>query len=100
MISGGGTSESNSISGSLKKVSGYTGYSDNPDEQSGYYVPVKLSAKGETMTFKQDGIQMQGKVNIPYSQNTSVRVEPNHDYTIEVDGVQAAEFNTFGTEFL
>ena len=45
-----------SVVGTIKKVTGYTQFSSNKEEQSGYYFPFKLTKTGTTMTLKKNGV--------------------------------------------
>lgn len=52
------TSESIVVTGSLKHVTGFTGFNEsNPEEQSGYYLPfvVKPEEDGATVSVQVDG---------------------------------------------
>lgn len=79
------------VTGTLKKVTGYTKYSDNPDEQSGYYFPVTLAKTGTTMSIKKNGTYI--KQDVPYEQDIVLRVERGDVFTIEVDDTEVVTLN-------
>lgn len=80
------------VTGTFHYVTGYTGFSSNEEEQSGYYFPFKLgsSVSGETMTFKKNGVPT--KTDIPFDADIVFRVTAGDTFTVEVDGAPAVAF--------
>ena len=53
MIGPGATVDKNgNVKATLKKVEGFTEFSSEEEEQSGYYFPFSLTVTGSKMTFK------------------------------------------------
>lgn len=80
------------VTGTFHHVTGYTGFSSNAEEQSGYYFPFKLgsSVSGETMTFKKNGVPT--KTDIPFDADIVFRVTAGDTFAVEVDGAPAVAF--------
>ncbi len=49
--------KSGAVTGTLKAVTGYTGFSGTASEQSGHYLPLKLNAKygGQSISVQRNG---------------------------------------------
>ena len=90
-------SDDGSVLGSFKKVSGYTGFSDNPGEQSGYYFPFKLEKTGEKMTFKKNGVTV--KDEIGWEEDNVFRVTSTDTFEVIVDGTSVVTFNFKKAQF-
>lgn len=81
-----------SVTGTLKKVTGYTGFSEEVND--GYFFPFKLTQPGTTMTLKLNGVAYEGKENIPFSESVVLFVSDRNDtWTIEVDGSPVITLN-------
>ena len=93
MIQGVVVEADGKVQGTLLKVEGYTGFSDVPEEQSGYYFPFVLNKKGTLMTFKKNGSS--SKESIPWEADNVFRVEQDDTFEILVDGkdVVALDFS-------
>ena len=55
-----------SVYGTLKYITGYTGFSSNGEEQAGYYFPFVIAKTGTTMSLKKNGVAAPGKENMPF----------------------------------
>lgn len=81
-----------SVTGTLLKVTGYTGFSSNPAEQSGHYFAFNLEKTGTLMTFRKNGVAV--KTNIAWEATNVFRVENINDtFDVLVDGILAVSFN-------
>ena len=89
------------VVGTFKPVTGYTGFSDNPAEQSGYYFPFTLSGNGvgTTMTFKKNGVDNPEKTDIPWEANNVFRVTQSDTFTILIDGHEYVTLNFADSTF-
>lgn len=81
------------VTGTIKKVTGYTQFSSKTDEQSGYYFPFKLTKTGTQMTLKKNGVAAEGKENIAFDSDIILRVTKGDTFTVEVDGSPVVTFN-------
>lgn len=81
------------VTGTIKKVTGYTQFSSNTEEQSGYYFPFKLTKTGTQMTLKKNGVAAEGKENIAFDPEIIFRVSQGDTFTVEVDGSPVVTFN-------
>ena len=81
------------VTGTIKKVTGYTQFSSNEEERNGYYFPFKLAKTGTQMTIKKNGIAAEGKENMAFDPDIILRVTKEDTFTIEVDGAQVVTFN-------
>ena len=81
------------VTGTFHHVTGYTGFSSNAEEQSGYYFPFKLgeSVSGETMTFKKNGVPT--KQDIPFDAEVVFRVSANDTFEVLVGAESIVTFN-------
>lgn len=82
-----------SVVGTLKKVTGYTGFSSIKEEQSGYYFPFKLIKTGTTMTLKKNGVAGEGKEDMPFNPDIVLRVSKGDKFTVEVDDSDVITLN-------
>ena len=82
-----------SVVGTIKKVTGYTQFSSNEAEQSGYYFPFKLTKTGTTMTLKKNGVAGEGKEDMPFDPEIILRVSKEDTFTIEVDDTPVVTLN-------
>lgn len=82
-----------SVTGTFKKVTGYTQFSSIEEEQSGYYFPFKLTQTGTKMTIKKNGVAAEGKENMTFDPDIILRVTKTDTFTIEVDGSPVVTFN-------
>lgn len=90
--------ENGRVTGTLLHVTGYTGFNEEkPEEQSGYYLPFKLTKTGEKMTFKKNGRTV--KKDIPWESESVLRVTQSDRFTIEVDGAAVVTFIFSDTVF-
>lgn len=84
--------EDGSVTGTLKYVTGYTEFSNNADEQTGNYFPVKLKVSGSKLSILKNGIVIVN--NIPFDPDIVLRVTaPTDTFKIEVDGKEIATFS-------
>ena len=81
------------VTGTLKKVTGYTDFSSNPEEQSGYYFPFKLTKTGKKMSLKKNGVAAEGKENMTFDPEIILRVSKEDTWKIEVDESEVITFN-------
>lgn len=83
-----------SVAGTLKKVTGFTGFSSIKEEQSGYYFPFKLTQSGTKMTLKKNGVAGEGKEDMSFDPEIILRITERTDkWTVEVDGAPVVTFN-------
>lgn len=82
-----------SVVGTIKKVTGYTQFSSNEAEQSGYYFPFKLTKTGTTMTLKKNGVAGEGKEDMPFDPDIVLRVSKGDKFTVEVDDSDVITLN-------
>lgn len=83
--------ENGNVTGTLKNVTGYTGFSSNTAEQSGHYFPFTLVNTGTNMTFKKNGVV--SKDSIPFEANNVFRITSNSDtFEVLVDGTSVITF--------
>lgn len=92
---------SGTVTGTLKYVTGFTGFSSNVTEQNGYYFPLKLTQTGTKMTIKANGETRTDKTDIPFDSEILLKVA-NKDtiFTIEVDGTEVVTLNFRKATFL
>lgn len=84
--------EDGTVTGTLKHVTGYTGFnSSDPEEQEGYYFPFRLSQTGTTMTFKKNGVET--KKNIAWEADNVFRVSKTDTFEVLVDDESVVTFN-------
>ena len=80
------------VLGTIRKVTGYTGFNDtDPEEQEGYYFPFVLEKSGETMSFLKNGSPV--KSDITWEANNVFRVSQSDQFTVKVDGVTVVTLN-------
>ena len=84
--------EDGTVTGTLKHVTGYTGFNESdPEEQEGYFFPFRLSQAGATMTFKKNGVE--SKIGIAWEANNVFRVTKDDTFEVLVDDVSVVTFN-------
>lgn len=84
--------EDGSVTGTLKYVTGYTGFSGRKAEQEGNFFPFCLEKQGDTMTFKKNGAAK--KSGIPWEKDNVFRIDDKSTkFTVEVDGEEVITFN-------
>lgn len=84
--------EDGTVTGTLKHVTGYTGFNEaEPEEQEGYYFPFRLSKTGTTMSFKKNGEP--GKTDIPWEADNVFRVTASDTFEVLVDEASVVTFN-------
>lgn len=85
--------KSGDVLGTLHYVGNYEGFSNDPEEQQGYYFPFHLGgAPGEKMTLSKNGEPK--KKGIPYDPDIIVRLEsPSDTATVGVDGSVVVKLN-------
>ena len=76
--------EDGRVEGTFKHVTGYTGFSDNAEEQEGYYFPFRLAKSGEKMEFRKNGDKSSGE--IPWEADNVFRVTASDTFEVLVDG--------------
>ncbi len=79
------------VTGTLKHVTGYTGFSDNEEEQEGNYFPFRLTKTGEKMEFRKNGDKSSGE--IPWEADNVFRVTASDTFEVLVDGESVVTFN-------
>ena len=82
-----------SVVGTLKKVTGYTGFSSIKEEQNGHYFPFKLTQSGTKMTLKKNGVAGEGKEDMPFDPDIVLRVSRGDKFTVEVDDSDVITLN-------
>ncbi len=84
-----------SVVGTIHYVTDYVGFNEsNPDEQEGYFFPVRLTGSGSKMTLKKDGVAKEEKTGMKYDPNLILRVDgQNTVWSIEVDGNEVVKLN-------
>lgn len=83
-----------SVTGTLKKVTGYAGFSEDEKYQTGYFLPLKLTQSGTTMTLKKNGVAFEGKEDIPFNASVVLFVSDRTDkWTIDVDDSDVITLN-------
>lgn len=89
-----------SVTGTFKKVIGYTQFSNKPEEQNGHYFPFRLTKTGKKMTLKKNGVAGEGKENMAFDPEIVLRIPQKNDkWTIEVDGAEVVTFHFEGATF-
>lgn len=83
--------EDGSVEGTLKHVTGYTQFSEQPEEQEGYYFPFKLVKSGTTMTIKENGQEI--KQDVAWEADNVLRVTATDEFEILVDDALIAKLN-------
>ena len=84
--------EDGTVIGTLKHVTGYTGFnSEVPAEQEGYFFPFKLTKTGTTMTFKKNGEET--KKDIAWEADNVFHVTKDDIFEVLVDEVSVVTFN-------
>ena len=86
-----------SVQGTFNYVTGYTEFSSNPDEQSGYYFPFHLTKTGTSMTFKKNGSLV--KEGIPFDPDIVFRVAKGDAFEVLVDDESVVTFQFGGAAF-
>lgn len=98
MIGPGATVDKNgNVKATLKKVEGFTDFSSEPSEQSGYYFPFSLTVTGSKMTFKKNGIET--KKDIPFDKDIIFRTEKTDTWEVLVDGTSVVKLNFANATF-
>lgn len=84
--------EDGTVTGTLKHVTGYTGFNEaDPEEQKGYFFPFHLTKSGTTMTFKKNGTA--SKEGIPWEADNVFRVTASDTFEVLVDDESVVTFN-------
>lgn len=81
------------VTGTLRKVEGWTGYSDTKDNQSGYYLPLIMNPKEGTISENEATIQISGG-NIAAETVTAGEINFARDVTGN-DGVSSNGYNVY-----
>ena len=89
--------ESGNVTGTFHKVTGYTGFSGNTSEQSGYFFPFSLEKTGEKMTFKKNGSA--SKENINWEKDNVFKVTKTSKFEVLVDNESVVTFNFTNATF-
>lgn len=85
--------EDGTVEGTLKAVTGYTGFSSKKEEQSGHYFSFKLTKTGKKMSLKKNGVAAEGKENMTFDPEIILRVSKEDTWKIEVDESEVITFN-------
>lgn len=89
------------VVGTFKYVTGFTEfYPDDPEQQEGYFFPFKLVKTGTNMTFKKNGVVVDGKQNIPFDPEIIFRVNKNDTFEVLVDDESVIKFEFSHATFL
>ena len=86
-----------SVQGNFHYVTGYTEFSSDTSEQSGYYFPFHLTKTGTNMTFKKNGVPT--KEGIAFDPDIVFRVSKNDTFEVIVDEESVVTFNFAGAVF-
>ena len=86
-----------SVTGTFHYVSGYTEFSSEPSEQSGYYFPFHLTKTGSKMTFKKNGTPT--KQNIPFDADIVFRITKGDTFEVLIDDASVVKFTFTGATF-
>ena len=89
--------EVGNVSGTIKKVEGFTDFSSEPSEQSGHYFPFTLTTTGSKMTFKKNGSET--KKDIVFDKDVIFRTEKTDTWEVLVDGKSAVKLNFANATF-
>ena len=84
--------EDGTVTGTMKHVTGYTGFNEaDPEDQEGYFFPFHLTKSGTNMTFKKNGAA--SKENIPWEADNVFRVTSSDTFEVLVDDESVVIFN-------
>lgn len=86
-----------SVQGNFHYVTGYTEFSSDTSEQSGYYFPFHLTKTGTSMTFKKNGVPT--KERIVFDPDIVFRVSKGDTFEVIVDEESVVTFNFAGAVF-
>ena len=86
-----------SVQGNFHYVTGYTEFSSDTSEQSGYYFPFHLTKTGTNMTFKKNGVPT--KEGIAFDPDIVFRVSRDNIFEVIVDEESVVTFNFAGAVF-
>ena len=86
-----------SVQGNFHYVTGYTEFSSDKSEQSGYYFPFHLTKTGTNMTFKKNGFPT--KEGIAFDPDIVFRVSKGDKFEVIVDEERVVTFNFAGAVF-
>ena len=86
-----------SVQGNFHYVTGYTEFSSDTSEQSGYYLPFHLTKTGTNMTFKKNGVPT--KEGIAFDPDIVFRVSKDDTFEVIVDEESVVTFNFDGAVF-
>ena len=86
-----------SVQGNFHYVTGYTEFSSDTSEQSGYYFPFHLTKTGTNMTFKKNGETTKDK--IVFDPDIVFRVSKDDTFEVIVDEESVVTFNFTGAVF-
>ena len=89
--------QSGEVVGTFHYVTGFTGFSSEPEEQAGYYFPFHLTKSGTKMTFKKNGSPT--KQNIPFDADIIFRVIEDDTFEVLVDDSSVVKFSFTGATF-
>lgn len=82
--------EDGKVTGNFNKIEGFTDFSSNADEQSGYYFPFELEGTGTKMTIKKNGEPT--KVDVPFDNQLLFRVSQTDNFELIVNDVSIITF--------
>ena len=83
--------QSGEVVGTFHYVTGFTGFSSEPEEQAGYYFPFHLTKSGTKMTFKKNGTPT--KQDIVFDPDIIFRVSQNDTFEVIIDDSSIVTFN-------
>ena len=84
--------ENGTVTGTFKRVTGYTGFNEaDPEEQEGYFFPFRLAKTGTTMSFEKNRVPT--KTDIPWEADNVFRVTKSDTFTVIVDEDEIVTFN-------
>lgn len=91
LMAGVAVNANGAVTGTLKYVTGYTGFSGLPAEQSGHYFAFTLVKSGTNMTFRKNGAVTK---TVPWEADNVFRVDNNATtFDVLVDGKLVVSFN-------
>ena len=98
MIEPGATvDEEGNVNATLKKIEGFTDFSSEPSEQSGYFFPFTLTVTRSKITFKKNDSET--KKEIAFDKDKMFRTEKTDTWEVLVDGASVVKLNFANATF-
>ncbi len=80
-----------SVKGTLHNISGFTKFSNSPEEQGGHFFPMSLTKTGQNITVKKNGTD---EKTITYDKDWVLRVnDKNTTFEFLIDGKSEIKLN-------